>query len=334
MMSALVAAGTKIAGADFATALPDDPSIQYSDYQSVAVTSSSARFSRSIVDGQGFDTCSPAARARFSTNATEIVINLQYTNLVTRIDTYNGVGAILVDGAFYIAFNRAQGAAGPFSVGINFGTAVNRLIEIVWPYCASVDLISIQRTAGSTLTSPSARPATIYVAAGDSITHGFVANEVYSEWAYLLAQSKGWRIINMGYGGRQVAPSDATVIGALGASVATYLIGYNNFAAQTPLATFKANYKIWISNFRVGSPSCKLYCMTPTYSPNSFGSLTLENYRQQIRDAVSEIGSALNIVVEGEALATNSSAYFPDNVHPNNAASVQIRDNLLSSIVV
>jgi lysophospholipase L1-like esterase len=334
MMSAFVAAGYKIAGVDFQTALPNDSAIDYSDYQLVDVSSSSARFSRSIVDGQGYDTCTPGARVRFTTNATEIVINLQYTNLVTRMDTYNGVGAILVDGAFYASFNRAQGAPGPLSVGVSFGASVSRLIEIVWPYCASVDLISIQRTAGSTLTAPSARSSTLYVAAGDSITHGFLANEVYSEWAYLLAQSKGWRFINMGYGSRQVSPTDATTIGALGASVATYLIGYNNFAAQTALATFKTNYKSWISNFRAGSPSCQLYCITPTWSPNSFGALTLENYRQQIRDAVSEIGSALNIVVEGEALATNSSAYFPDNVHPNNAAAVQIRDSLLTTVLV
>ncbi len=311
---------------------PNDASISTSDFCAVSVDANRIRFTRPIVDGQGFETANPGARVRFRTNATLIRVRLQYTNLVTRLDTYNGVGYVLVDGVYWQSFNRVQGAAGPASFLIGLPSTLLRTIEIVMPYCASVDFLGIDLPPGATLSAAAARPATRYVAIGDSITHGFVGSEVRQTWPTLLAASKGWQLINCGYGGRQCVASDGAVAAALAPTVATYLIGYNNFYPQVPLATFKTAYKSFLAQFRAAAPLVKLYCITPLYTPNTFGPLTIENYRQQIRDAITETGSALNILVEGLPLASNDATSFPDNVHPGDSGALQIA-NALSSVV-
>lgn len=313
---------------------PNNSNFSTSDFCSVSVDVNKIRFTRPVVDGQGFETCNPGARVRFSTNSPAINFKLDYTNLVTREDTYNGVGLILVNGVEFSTFNRAQGAAGQITVSVQLGSQINRTIEVVMPYCASVDFAGIELVTGSTLSAAPARTSIRYVAVGDSITHGFVVSDAGELWAQKLAQSKGWQIINHGYGGRQCAPSDGTVLASLNPSVATYLIGYNNFYPQTSLSGFKANYKSFINNFRAVNTTTKLYCITPTWSPNTFGSITLEMYRQQIRDALSELGNALNVLVEGEALATNSTTRFPDSVHPNDLGATEMASSLGSLISV
>ena len=312
---------------------PDNAAISTSDFVSVSVNSARIRFTRGIVDGQGFENANPGARVRFVTNAPALTVHLQYTNLVSRPDTYNGVGTVLVNGALATTFDRVQGVAGPLSVPLTFGSIASRTVEVVMPYCASVDFLGVDLAAGSSISQAAARPTTRYVAIGDSITHGFNASAARLSWPFLLAQNKSWTLINTGYGSRQVNAADGTRVANLSPTVATYLIGYNNFAAQTPLATFRTEYEAFLTNFRAINTVARLYCITPTWTPNSFGALTIEQYRQQIRDAVAASANPMNVLVEGASLATNSVTHFPDNVHPNDAGSAAMAA-ALSPIVV
>lgn len=312
--------------------LPDNAALGVSDYCGVSIDASKIRFTRPTVDGQGFEYAAPGARIRFSTDSTSVLFRLQYTNLVTRPDTYNAVGLILSNGVVVATFTRKKGSAGPLNVFVKFGSAAMRTIEIVMPYCASVDFTGLYLMTDATLQVAPTRPSTRYVAMGDSITHGFAASDIGEVWAYKLAVAKGWQLVSHGYGGRQVDASDGATLAALSPSVATYLVGYNNFYSQTPLASFKSEFKSFVSSFRAVNATAKLYCITPTWSPNTFGSLTLEMYRQQIRDALTEIGSALNVLIEGESLATNSTTRFPDSVHPNDLGATEIAAALQSAV--
>lgn len=310
---------------------PDNALINLSDYCSVSVTSARVRFSRPTVDGQGYETCNPGARIRIRTDSAVVKFRLRYTNLVTRLDTYNAYGVILADGASQGNFTRELGPDGAYVVAAAFSSATMRTIEVVLPYCASVDFEGFDLTPEATLQAPAARPVTRYVAMGDSITHGFLASRVDNSWPYLLALSKGWQYVNHGYGGRRVTPADGTTLASLNPTVATYLIGYNDFVGQVPLASFKIEYLAFLDNFRAVNTTTKLYCLTPTYSPNT-NPLTLENYRQQIRDSLTARGNALNVLVEGVPLATNDLAHFPDTVHPSDSAAVQISTALAAVV--
>lgn len=311
---------------------PDNAAFNYSDGCAVSITPSRARFTRPLIDGQGYENANPGARVRFVTNAATLTFRVQYTNLILRTDTYNGTIVTLANGSVVNTVTRAAGGAGPLDRIVNFGSSTSRTIEIVMPYCASVDFVGIFLPGGSSLSAPAARPATRLVCVGDSITHGFAASDVAHSWPWLLAVADTYELVNHGYGGRQVAPADGTTAASLSPGVATYLIGYNNFTAQTPLSAFLTSYTGFISAFRAVAPTTKLYCITPIWSPNT-NALTLENYREQIRGALGAIGDSNNVLVEGLTLMTNDSSRLVDGVHPNDTGAAEIAAALASIVV-
>lgn len=312
--------------------LPTHSAFSYSDYYSVNVNDIRAKFTRSGVDGR-FDEANPGARVRFVTSSRYIRVCLNYSNKLTTTIFYNGWGAVLVDGSFYINFNRAYGEEGNLYLDLDLGSTASKTVEILMPWCASVEFMGVNVPNGYNLTSAAARSSTRCVIMGDSITQGFDSSQIATSWGHLLAQSKNWQVINHGYGGRPCIPSDGTVLGNLSPSVAVYMIGYNDFNTQVPLATFKANYISFINNFRAINTTTKLYCLTPIYSPNT-NTLTLENYRTQIRDALTSLGNSLNVLVEGASLMTNSNSRLTDTIHPNDTGCSEIASALNGIVFV
>ena len=313
------------------------PSISQSDYCAIGTKDATkVRFVRPIVDGQGFETCSPGARiARFITNSQTVTIHLAYTGLVTRADTYNATGWVLVNGAKYQSFTAAKniGVSSPVLVALSFPSSTYRTIEVVLPYCASVDLTGVDIESTAAISAAAGRPTTRIACAGDSITHGFSTTDVSVSWPYLLGVAKDWATVNLGYGGRQLTASDGTKLANLLPDVATYLIGYNDFNYQNALATFKANYKSFINNFRAVAPSVKVYCITPLWTA-TVKAIPIETYRQQIRDALTELGNPLNVLVEGTTLTLSGAGSFnADGIHPNDTGAAEIAAALASIVV-
>lgn len=310
---------------------PDNASFNFSDYCAVSVTSARARFTRPIVDGQGLETVNPAARARFVTNAASLVVHLQYTD-ESLIGADNGTGLILANGSVVQSFTRGPGDAGPLNVLVPLGSVSSRTIEVLMPYGASVEFLGVSLPSGSTFSAPSARPATRYVAGGDSITQGFFASGIAAQWAHKLAVAKSYQLINAGYGGRVCVASDGTALANLTPTVASYLIGYNDFAAQIPLATFKANFTAFVNAFRAVNATAKLYCITPIYTTTVLP-LTIAQYRTQISDALTTLGNALNVLVDGLTLMTNNADRLSDGIHPNDTGAAEIATALTPILV-
>lgn len=307
------------------TYLPNNAAISYSDYNTLAVTASSATFKRSILDGQELAWVNPGARVRFQTNATLMMLSFSYTEQVLRTDIYNGQGLILSNGVIVARFTiAAQGAyqiSQQLQVLQNFPSSASKLIELVMPYGTSVAFTGVTVNAGAAVTAAAARTSTIYCAIGDSITQGLVINtDVSNTWAYRVAATNGYQFINMGYGGRILTPSDGTNLGQITASLYSVLFGENDFATQEPLATFAANYTTFINNFRALQTTAKLYCITPTPT-TAVLTIPIESYRQQIRNVLTSLGNVKNVLVEGGSLWPNNTTYSADGVHPNNFGS-------------
>lgn len=300
---------------------PDDPRIGQSDFYRIGIKDGTTlRLARPILDLSGFEACNPGARlARFRTNSRSVTMKLAYTGLVIREDACNTRCWVLVNGAPFLSVKKPDDDRSYqlTNLTVSFSTGEPRDIELIAAYGTSVDFLGVDLEATATITALNPRPSTKLVCMGDSITQGFWASDVVETWPFLLAVDRGYEIVNVGYGGRRCTPSDAAVATAVAPSVATYLIGYNDFSAQVPLAAFKANYIAFVQRFRAGAPFAKLYCITPLWSINT-KPLTLEMYRQQIRDALTELGDSLNVLVEGTSLTSGPSSFNADGVHPNN----------------
>jgi lysophospholipase L1-like esterase len=297
---------------------PTDPVFSYTDCCSVNVTTARARFSRPTIDGQGFETTNPGARVRFEASGS-LAVNLGYTALVTRTDTYQDVGSIEIDGIEVSTFRSPAAEGTPATLTVPVASDGNaHAVSIVMPYCASVDFLGASGVLQPALSPPPVR----YAAAGDSITQGFDASRTTKSWPYGVAAANGWQIVNHGYGGRVCVPADGTTVAGLAPGLISYLIGYNDFSAQVPVAAFQANVAAFIRNVRAAS-AAPLFCITPIYSPNA-GSIPLEGYRQAIRNAVAAANDPLTMLVEGLDLMPADDTLLQDGVHPNDAGSAAI----------
>lgn len=311
---------------------PNNSNIDYSDYAFLSLNGARARFYRPTdVFGNGNEYANPGARVRIATLSRYLSLRIQYSDLISRSAAYAGAGALVVDGALHSTFDRAQGAAGPVTLDLDLGSTSARLIEILMPYAASVDFLGVSIASTASLVMPGARPSIRYVAVGDSITQGFNTTNSFASWTQQLAIAKGWQCIDIGYGGHQCLPNDVANAAALSPDVGTYMIGTNDYLNQASLASFKANIKTAVMNWRSIAPSAKLYVITPIpcgASPFVVGSNTLEQYRQQIRDGLSELADSQTQLIEGTIFLASGITKLVDNIHPGNAGAAEMAMNI------
>lgn len=301
----------------------DDARISVSDYKSVSRTVERIVFDRDYAGPNGGRYMNPGARVRFRTNSASVVWYYDHTDLNTRSDAFNGVISFLVDGEEEATATVVYGSAGEASKLVSMGSTAMRTWEMIMPYGASVDFLRVQVEPGAIVEAAEARPAKTLLVVGDSITHGFRATKTINSWPYLLGEALGCQVVNMGYGSEVVRGDHMTAAAAIPHDACVYLIGYNNFAGQTALATFKSIYKTALGNHRAAAPGVPLYALTMLWTPNT-NTLTPADYRTQQTDGFNEVADALNTLVSGLTLTDNDTGSIGDNVHPNDTGSAEM----------
>jgi lysophospholipase L1-like esterase len=250
------------------------------------------------------------------------------------INNQFSIGAILVDGVEVKTYQWAQLWNETGIVTIEFSlSAGSKTVTIVWPYWTGFELRKIEINTGATMTAPS-RPANKIAVCGDSISQGATASKVTTTWPYLLAIAETKQLINIANGGATAVASQGSALSGLGCNVVTYMIGYNNFVAQTPTATFQTAVQGWITNARAALPSAAIYVISPIYSPNT-NTITLAQYRSAVQAAELAAGDANTFYVDGLSIMTNNINRLYEGaagVHPNDLGSSEIATNL-SAIV-
>jgi len=332
---------------------PDDPRIAYSDYVRKSIVAAPfdaavtlARFDRLLpIAGKGYEWDNPGARVRFRTDATNAQATLYYNELHLSTSARNSRGFYTVDGLTNAAarFQTAATATVRTQEQVVVSLAVPpgggfHDYELVLPYGDSVDFQGLQVNADAQFQAPATRPATRYLAYGDSITHGFTASDVAYSYAFRVAEAKGWQLVNMGFGGRAATAADGTTVGAQQADVITVLIGVNDWQGGVPLATYSNRLDSFLANLRAQQPSVPVYLLTPLWVDpawNPAGDIEpLESYRQVVR-AVAAARNDLNLmVIEGPALIDPDLALFDAvRVHPNDAGFAQMAARLAALMV-
>ncbi len=329
---------------------PEDSRIAYSDYVrrsfvaapfDAAVTL--ARFDRLLpIAGKGYEWDNPGTRIRFRTDATNAQATLYYSTNHCSTSARNSKGFYRVDGQTNAAwtYQTVQVA----TVRTQEQVAVSLTVppgggfhdyELVLPYGDSVDFQGLQVNTNAQFQTPAARPATRYLAYGDSITQGFTASEVGKSYTYLVACKKGWQLVNLGLAGRATTASDGTTVGSLGADVISVLIGVNDWQGGVALATYSNRLDAFLANLRVLQPTVPVYLLTPLWVDASWNPASdiapLESYRQVARAVAAARSDPKLSVIEGPELIDPSIAYFdPVLVHPNDSGFAMMSDRLVA----
>lgn len=320
----------------------NDANITVSDYATIAQqTATALRFSRPITDGNGFQNSAPGARVSFTSNTTRLRITVTWNALVTRNDPDYlikdalSVGAITVNGTRIGTFNSSNSYNTVSTQQFEFRLATgSKTVAIIWPYWTGMTLNAIEIDQTATVGTVS-RPASKLATCGDSITHGSASTSGDLIWPVQLAALENLQLVNFANGGAVAVAADATTAltsgGAAGTTKVTYMIGYNNFFAQTPLATFQTAVQGWITNARAALPSAAIHVISPIFSPNT-NTITLAQYRTAVQNAELAAGDANTFYIDGLSIMTNNTNRLSDGVHPNDTGAAEIATNLAALI--
>lgn len=280
----------------------------------------------SPVGGGGLRYASPCARVRFGCILTErsrVVVSLDFVARVTRPDVQNAVGSIFVNDAWV----RDFGSGGDIGITLEAGVYD---IDVFMPRGGSYDVIRAAIPASGTFDAPSPRPSDKTVFLGDSITNGIAASAARRQWTHLLSAAKDWEQVNLGYGGRQIEPTDATYAGAIIADRTITNAGINNCFAGSSGAAIQAAAEDTITNHRTaattaGQPTKPFYWINLFDCTNPGLVTAPATARTAIEDAFTAVGGAYDFLIPGgTANGLPNGDSFTDKTHPDDAEMITI----------
>jgi len=140
----------------------------------------------------------------------------------------------------------------------------------------------------------------VYVAMGDSITHGQgQKNATYKTYPYLLSKKLGVDYYNLAVGGGKISMLAAKQLKDWEKiDLMTVLIGYNDwvFDGKTP-EVYKAKYRQFLKEIRSHHPETKVFCISLLYTNNGKSRKLGEkyqpkDYREVLESLVTELQKA------------------------------------------
>jgi len=207
---------------------------------------------------------------------------------------------VFIDGKFHksYTFFKKQGAEN--KIVITSGSKKMKEYEVVLPTFANPRFKGMVIEDGSQLEAISEKPQKVYVAMGDSITHGQgQKNAAYKTYPYLLAKKLDVDYYNLAVGGGKISmPAAKQLKDWKKIDLMTVLIGYNDwvFDGKTP-EVYKAKYKEFLKAVRVNHPETKIFCIgllyTRTKESRKLGEkYQPEDYRAALKALVYELQAA------------------------------------------
>jgi lysophospholipase L1-like esterase len=164
--------------------------------------------------------------------------------------------------------------------------------EIILPTYTDLALTGLEIAGNSKLIAYQPAKRKVYLAFGDSITHGRGQRGAsYLTYPFLLSQKLNMNFYNLAVGGSKVSIPIAEMAKDLPqADVITLLIGYNDMnGAGHSLERFEKDYRSFLSILRKNQPKAKIFCITLTYTKrkeNPKTHLTPDDFRQVIEKVV------------------------------------------------
>ena len=195
----------------------------------------------------------------------------------------------------------------------NPDTLGHRLVtwEIVLPPFFGVHFTGVEVARGSRYRKV-ARNGRLYVAIGNSITHGTGQRSSDQTYPFILARKKGWLLYNLAVGGSRTSWPVATLLRGKKVDVISVLWGYNDWNAGFTLEQERTFYRRLVQELLRAQPEAQIYCITPTFTYRTRpkrGNLSLDDIRDVQAEVVHQFqakGYRNLHLIRGEAVSDGS----------------------------
>lgn len=179
----------------------------------------------------------------------------------------------------------------------------------------------------------------LYVAYGNSITHGTGQSGTHETYPFQLAQERNWKLKNVAVGGAKTSLALAEMIRDDFDTIdfITILIGFNDYNGEgIDTSEYRNRYESVLTAIREKHKETKLFCITPTYTTvdNSVKTgIPMKDFRSVVRSVVTTLqtgGDTLLYLIAGEELTTEED--LSDAVHLNVTGAASLANRLNRSI--
>ena len=268
-------------------------------------------------------------RIRFKTKSPKIKITFQERaggGKITSAPT-NGFG-VFADSVFIASYSTLS-----FTIQ-NPKPGSSTFFEVTLPDMWAVDLIEMELEDAYVLDDPGVLKKPVYVAIGDSKTHGmgqYVSSA--KTYPFLLASKMKWDLYNIAVASAITGWAMALNVKGQQVDNITIEIGYNDWNNITdPLSVRQTQYEKLIDSLRAYLPDAKIYCITPlaTASVSAKAPYTLDEFRNMIKTIVSyrkQMDSKL-FFISGPAISNISMLASNDDVHLSEEGASVLANNL------
>jgi lysophospholipase L1-like esterase len=255
-------------------------------------------------------------RIRFKTSSAQIALHF-----TSRADGGHVVAnptngfTVLVDGVILQSFSVLD-------FTINSPAAGSHVYEVVLPNLWAVNFTGMEISDGATLEDPGALNKPVYVAIGNSITHGTGQYCASSKtYPYLLAQSMGWDLYNLAVAGAGLGWAASLNLKNIQADHISIKIGFNDWKYNAANFVSRQNeYAKLIDSVRKFQPNAHIYCITPIVTTETTGAsdYTLDQFRNMVLNTINtrrQAGDLKLHVFKGDSLTQTN--MLDDGVHFN-----------------
>lgn len=184
--------------------------------------------------------------------------------------------------------------------------------EIALPSFASVEFQGLEVDDFAEVRSVLEDDKPIYVALGDSISHGVGQDGFgHKTWPYLLSEELNIELYNLAVGGGKISvPVGRMLKDWERIDLITILIGYNDlhFDGKTP-EQYREKYNELLDAIRINHPTTKIVCITPLYTNKPVSEKTgvnIEVFRTVLEELVAERKKTDSnlVLIEGEKMSS------------------------------
>ena len=274
----------------------DDPGLHYLGIRYVDIQPGSVSFSRfdpeSLPQGKPVLGFNPD-KAR---NTTGGVIAFQTDSPTVRLKFRPAEGmnrgsefAVFMDGQF-IESHKFNSKQPELDIEINNREGAKSVLwELTLPSFANTELVSFEIEKQSQLTELEGPEPKVYVAIGDSITHGTgQGSATHLTWPFILSRKLGYTLFNLAVGGSGVSVAAGRSLAEFDhVDLVTILIGYNDWNGEGDSAQqFQAQYRDLLKAIRASQPDVPVFCISPLFTTREVSKtsgLPIETFRMVVQ---------------------------------------------------
>ncbi len=194
--------------------------------------------------------------------------------------------------------------------------------RITFPLMTDIHFLGLELERGAKLCKLKKEEKRVYVAFGDSVTHGTGQKNTSETFAYQLADKMDYELYNIAVGGAKTSTIMAKMISDdfKKIDMITVLIGYNDYNGKgISTEEYNKRYTNVNNTLREKHPNTKIYCISMTYTTQNnskISQIPADDFRKVVREVVAKRqsnGDKNLFLIKGEEITNEAS--LKDKVH-------------------